>query len=386
LYKKNCIINRLYKGLCLKFGGERDMKNIILYNSRKLFYETGYFKTKISDITKKSGVSTGNFYRYYDSKKELLSEIIKNDVKIYKDDLLRSLPEEGDDILKLKMIIRSIFIFLKKNPFFFTLLIELEENDRRLLHTTKKCLNSFWYETKAIVIDVLKFGEHFKKEKEKEKILLSIMEIEIKLYIRYLLSEKNGKCQPEKLMFLPLENDINAISDIIVNTFKSLNGIATIKNIDPLTGAYTNNYFFELLKKNHDNKKSFNLIFLSLEKIYNTENTQKIFFKDSIIKNIVESFRKKFRPSDLIGRLDPCKFMLLLFTEVDMEEEFESRMIKIVEELQVKFRCISPEDIIWKNLYIDSKDDVFNRFKEIKSIKYNNINNLTSIKTKNKKT
>lgn len=356
------------------------MKNIILYNSRKLFYETGYFKTKISDITKKSGVSTGNFYRYYNSKKDLLSEIIKNDVKIYKDDLLRSLPEEGDDILKLKIIIRSIFIFLKKNPFFFTLLIELEENDRKLYHTTKKCLNSFWDETKKIVIDVLNFDQHFKKEKEKEKILLSIMEIEIKLYIRYLLCEKNGKCQPEKLMFLPLENDIVTITDIIVNTFKSLNGITIINNIDPLTGAYTNDYFFELLKKNHDNKKSFNLILLSLKKFYNTEDTQKIFFKDSVIKNTVESLKRKFRPSDLIGRLGPSKFMLLLFTEVDKQDKFEFRMIKIVEELQIKFHCVSSEDLVWKNIYIDSKDDLFNKFKEIKSIKYNNINDFISKK------
>lgn len=87
------------------------MENIILYNSRQLFYELGYFKTKISDITKKSGISTGKFYRCYNSKEELLSQIIKKDLKIYIDDTKNLVPKTGDNEFKLRMIIQSIFNF-----------------------------------------------------------------------------------------------------------------------------------------------------------------------------------------------------------------------------------------------------------------------------------
>lgn len=59
------------------------MEDIILYHSRRLFYELGYFKTKVSNITKRCGISTGMFYRHYDSKEELLVKIIKSDLDTY---------------------------------------------------------------------------------------------------------------------------------------------------------------------------------------------------------------------------------------------------------------------------------------------------------------
>jgi len=350
------------------------MENIILYNSRELFYEQGYFKTKISHITKKCGISTGKFYRCYNSKEDLLFQIIKKDLKVYTEEVRTLVPEVGDDIFKLKMIIRSIFNFLKKNPFFFALLIELKENDEKLSIFSRKYLNSFWNETKMLVMELQKHNEHF--DKDKGELLTSMMESQVKIYIRYLLSEKNGKCSPEKLLFLSMEDEVNSISTVIINTFESLNGPTAKKTIDPLTGAYTNRYFFELLKKTHNNGKSFNLIFLDLKTFYITEDTQKKFFRDNIIANTGSLLKKKFRSMDLIGRLDPSKFIILVLTEDVILDTLNFRVVRIVEELKIKFPCISSEDIVWKHLYINSKEDVCNKFNELKSIKYNNIINF----------
>lgn len=347
------------------------MENVILYNSRELFYELGYFKTKISDITKKSGISTGKFYRCYNSKEDLLSQIIKKDLKIYTEEVRTLVPEVGDNLFKLKMIVRSIFNFLKKNPFFFALLIELKENEEKLSSFSKKCLNSFWDETKTLILELLKYDDHF--DKDKEKLLISMMESQVKLYIRYLLSEKNGKCYPEKLLFSSMEDELNNVSTIIVNTFKSLNGATVKKIIDPLTGAYTNRYFFELLKKTHNSGKSFNLILLDLKIFYITEDTQKKFFRDNILANTGNLLKKYFRTTDLVGRLGPSKFMILLLGENDMQDLFKFRVVKIIEELQIKFSCISTEDIIWKHLHINSKEDLLDKFNELNSTKYNNI-------------
>ena len=353
------------------------MENVILYNSRELFYELGYFKTKISDITKKSGISTGKFYRCYNSKEDLLFQIIKKDLKVYTEEIRTLVPEEGDDVFKLKMIIRSIFNFLKKNPYFFALLIELKENDEKLSNFSRKCLNSFWDETKILIIKLLKYDDYF--DTDKEKLLTSMMESQIKLYIRYLLSEKNGKCYPEKLLFSSMEDDLNSISTMIINTFKSLNR-STVKNtLDPLTGAYTNRYFFELLKKTHNSGNSFNLILLDLKTFYITEDSQKIFFRDNIMANTGNLLKKYFRNEDLIGRLGPSKFMILVLTKDDMHDTFKFRMVKIIEELKIKFPCISSKDIIWKHLYVNSKEDLLDKFNELNSIKYNNIISLEEI-------
>ncbi|MGB6127951.1 MAG: TetR family transcriptional regulator [Psychrilyobacter sp.] len=347
------------------------MKNIILYNSRELFYEQGYFKTKISDITKKSGISIGNFYRCYNSKENLLSHIIKKELKIYTEDLRIRIPKEGDDILKLKMIMQSIFNFLKKNPFFFALLIELKANDEKLSNISKKDLNSFWDETNLLTIELLKYDEYF--DKEKGEFLISMMESQVRLYIRHLFSGNKGKCNSTKLFFSHLEEDMNNISEIVINTFKSLNKNAIKKTIDPSTGAYTNKYFFELLRKTHDNGHSLNLIFLDLKTFYTTKNPQKIFFRDNIMTNIGILLKKYFRSTDSIGRLGPSKFMILILEKEDMHDIFKIEMGKIIEDLQIKFPCISWEDITWKHLYLNLKDDILDKFKELHSIKNNTI-------------
>lgn len=347
------------------------MENIILYNSRKLFYEQGYFKTKISDITKKSGISTGNFYRYYSSKEDLLFQILKKDLKVYTEEVRILIPEEGDDIFKLRMIMRSIFNFLKKNPFFFALLIELRKNDKKLSVFSRKFLNSFWDKTNLLTLELLKYDDCF--DREKGKLLISMIESEVKIYIRYLLSEKNGKCNPQKLLFSHIEDDLNNISEIVINTFKSLNRNAIKKTTDLLTGAYTNRYFFELLKKTHYSGKSFNLILLDFKTFYITKDSNKIFFRDNIMANTGDLLQKSFRSVDSIGRLDPSKFMILILEEKDMHNIFKFRIVKIIEDLKIKFPCISEEDIVWKHLYINLKDDILDKFKELNSIENNTI-------------
>lgn len=203
-----------------------------------------------------------------------------------------------------------------------------------------------------------------------------MIESQIKLYIRYLLSEKNGKCSPEKLLFLSMKDDVNTISSIIISTFRSLNGNTHKQTIDPLSGAYTSRYFFKLLKKIHISKTPFNLILLNIKSFYITENPQKNFFRDSIIENIGTFFKKYFRDTDLIGRLGPPKFMLLILTDEDIYDIFEVRIVKILKELKIKFPSISSKDITWKHLYINSKEDLHDQFKKLNSIKYNSIINL----------
>lgn len=83
--------------------------------------------------------------------------------------------------------------------------------------------------------------------------------------------------------------------------------------------------------------------------------------------------KKYFRSTDSIGRLGPSKFMILILAEDDMHDTFKFRTVKIIEDLKIKFPCISSEDIIWKHLYINSKEDIMDKFNELNSIKYNNI-------------
>ena len=46
-----------------------EKKKIILNKSKELFIKRGYNETKVEDITRELGISKGNFYTYFNSKR-----------------------------------------------------------------------------------------------------------------------------------------------------------------------------------------------------------------------------------------------------------------------------------------------------------------------------
>lgn len=56
---------------------KRGKKELIIEAAESLFIEKGYVETKVEDITKKIGISKGNFYTYFKSKDDVLYEIIE---------------------------------------------------------------------------------------------------------------------------------------------------------------------------------------------------------------------------------------------------------------------------------------------------------------------
>jgi AcrR family transcriptional regulator len=59
----------------------QEKRKLILDSALELFAENGYHATSISQIAKKAGISKGLAYNYFESKKELLDEIILSDIE-----------------------------------------------------------------------------------------------------------------------------------------------------------------------------------------------------------------------------------------------------------------------------------------------------------------
>ncbi len=53
----------------------------IINSSKELFFKKGYEKTTIAEIAEKSDIATGTVYNYFNSKGEILLEILKSEVK-----------------------------------------------------------------------------------------------------------------------------------------------------------------------------------------------------------------------------------------------------------------------------------------------------------------
>jgi len=68
-----------------------DKKTIIYNNAKALFSEKGFKDTNIAEITQKSGMAVGTFYKYYPSKEKLFMDIFLDENAKLKRECLKSL-------------------------------------------------------------------------------------------------------------------------------------------------------------------------------------------------------------------------------------------------------------------------------------------------------
>ena len=85
-----------------------EKKKTILKKSKELFSERGYNETKVEDITRELGISKGNFYTYFNSKEEVLCEILETGKResremLDKIDISRSPSEISWEYFKFKI-------------------------------------------------------------------------------------------------------------------------------------------------------------------------------------------------------------------------------------------------------------------------------------------
>ena len=102
-------------------------KDKIIEKSMELFREKGYHTTKVEEITKALGISKGNFYTYFNSKEEVLYEILD----IMKNEKIRML-EEIDTNKAPKEILKDFIEDYKQYVFKYLKKVTLQNMDNFL--------------------------------------------------------------------------------------------------------------------------------------------------------------------------------------------------------------------------------------------------------------
>ncbi|MCG6189289.1 TetR/AcrR family transcriptional regulator [Maribellus maritimus] len=105
----------------------KQKKELIMETALELFAEKGFHATSISQIAKKAGISKGLTYNYFESKKEILDELIQHGFNTIFD----SLDLNKDGIVNKEEFIHFIkysFSLVRKNlqhwRLFFSLLVQ----------------------------------------------------------------------------------------------------------------------------------------------------------------------------------------------------------------------------------------------------------------------
>ncbi len=190
-------------------------KDKIIEKSMELFREKGYHTTKVEEITKALGISKGNFYTYFNSKEEVLYEILD----IIKSEKIRML-EEIDTNKAPKEILKDFIEDYKQYVFKYLKKVTLQNMDNFL--KDERVVN-YVVEIQNILIEFLKKNivERIEGSKNKVYDLRFITEFIFISMDGFFLDERlTEKLEIKRKYELTMENRIDQITEFIYNALK----------------------------------------------------------------------------------------------------------------------------------------------------------------------
>jgi AcrR family transcriptional regulator len=135
-------------------------KNAILKAARKLFFDKGFRQVTVENIAKKAELSKGSIYLYFNSKEEIYSQILLNDIDKFHErvaDILQHSSGASDALVRLTEI--YVDFFLNDRELFRILMnFMLHNNDMNLPEDINDHLIKTTNRTISIIEQVFKFG------------------------------------------------------------------------------------------------------------------------------------------------------------------------------------------------------------------------------------
>ena len=285
--------------------------NTDIFNiAKSLFYENGYSKTKISDITGKLGLVPANFYRYYDSKEDLLKKIISHETKDYIV-LLEGFPNEESFHEKLESIFKINLKFLFEKPYLFALLMEIKTAKYKLEKPTINLANSINTKTIKSINIIL---DHSILDSFTKRVTSSILIDNLNIFLNSLIKDSNEDICPTRV----LTKDFNEEFDSLFKLIKSIcYGLGVSNNsfsrLDEVTGILKEDFFLEFLTNSYNcitnQKSNIDILYITVSG-YEKKKTN--FFSKNILQSIGVWLNSSFRNSDQAGLIGDNNFALLL--------------------------------------------------------------------------
>jgi AcrR family transcriptional regulator len=126
-----------------------EMRSQILSAAKTIFGKKGYLGTRICDITQESGISEGNFYRYFNNKDEVLNIILKEVL----DDIFESggnIGEKGTYLERLEVSTRGTLEAYQRNANMYKVFLEV-------IHFNPK-FKEYWFNLRVNFLNRIRRG------------------------------------------------------------------------------------------------------------------------------------------------------------------------------------------------------------------------------------
>ena len=87
----------------------------IVESARKVFISSGFEKGSIEIIARDAGIAEGTIYRYFDSKRSLLDEVLRRHYSVLFDDIIHTLPSIEGPGNRLRYLIRRTLLMISED-------------------------------------------------------------------------------------------------------------------------------------------------------------------------------------------------------------------------------------------------------------------------------
>ncbi len=135
-------------------------KNAILKAARKLFFEKGFRQVTVENIARKAEFSKGSIYLYFNSKEEIYSQILLNDIDKFHDrvaDILQGPSSASEALIRVAEI--YVDFFLNDRELFRILMnFMLHNKDMNLPEDINNHIIKTTNRTISIIEQVFKYG------------------------------------------------------------------------------------------------------------------------------------------------------------------------------------------------------------------------------------
>lgn len=135
-----------------------DKYDILVDSAVKVFFQKGYHRTKIKDITDNAGLAAGTFYLYFKNKEELLSDIAKKHAMSLYEELDKIYKLDITEVEKLKRIISFNIKYCYDNKEFVSVYLEHIPNSETF--NPIKNFRLFRKRFAEIIENVVESGQH----------------------------------------------------------------------------------------------------------------------------------------------------------------------------------------------------------------------------------
>jgi len=140
-----------------KRSGEKH--DVILDAAVKTFAQTGYHRTRVSDIAREAGVADGTVYIYFENKEDILVTLFQDLMLRFVEDLCCELMQCRDANEKLKKIITYHLTTLANRPDQAKVTqIELRQIDQAINEGISKPLKGYFYVIEEVIEEGKKQG------------------------------------------------------------------------------------------------------------------------------------------------------------------------------------------------------------------------------------